>query len=140
MFDCGILSLSQPSVLMCFQPSHETYISTDASVGHHDTAGGLGAVITQVVDGCEYVYAYASATLSPAQKNYHIARLEALAFVWACGKFNNWMQAQAITWRNDLRANKFIQDTKFSHNPALCRYALQLQQFKYTMEWVPGVK
>ena len=29
---------------------------------------------------------------------------------------------------------------KFSHNPALCRYALQLQQFKYKMEWVPGVK
>jgi hypothetical protein len=45
-----------------------------------------------------------------------------------------------ITWRNDSRANKFIQDTKFSHNPALCRYALQLQQFKYKMEWVPGVK
>ena len=132
--------LRSPSVLMCFQPGRETYVYTDASVGHHDTAGGLGAVITQVVDGCEYVCAYASATLSPAQKNYHIARLEALAFVWARGKFNNWMQAQAITWRNDSRANKFIQDTKFSHNPALYRYALQLQQFKYTMEWVPGVK
>jgi len=132
--------LCSPAVLMCFQPGRETYVYTDASVGHHDTARGLGAVITQVVDGCEYACAYASATLSPAQKNYHIARLEALAFVWVCGKFNNWMQVQAITWRNDSRANKFIQDTKFSHNPALCRYALQLQQFKYTMEWVPGVK
>ena len=132
--------LRSPAVLMCFQPGRETYVYTDASIGHHDTAGGLGAVITQVMDGHEYVCAYASATLSPAQKNYHIARLEALAFVWICGKFNNWMQAQAITWRNDSRANKFIQDTRFSHNPALCRYALELQQFKYKMEWVPGVK
>jgi transposase InsO family protein len=132
--------LQSPAVLMCFRPGRETFVYTDASVGFHDIAGGLGAVITQVVDGSEYVCAYASATLSPAQKNYHIARLEALAFVWICGKFNNWMQAQEITWRNDSRANKFIQDTKFSHNPALCRYALQLQQFKYKMEWVPGVK
>jgi len=132
--------LRSPAVLRCFQPGRKTFVYTDASVGHHDTAGGLGAVITQVIDGYKYVCAYASATLSPAQKNYHIARLEALAFVWICGKLNNWMQAQPITWRNDSRANKFIQDTRFSHNPALCRYALELQQFKYKMEWVPGVK
>ena len=133
--------LRSPSVLMCFQPGRKTYVYTDASVGHHEMAGGLEAVITQIhpENGQEYVCAYASAGLSPAQKNYHIARLEALAFVWVCGKFNNWMQAQEIIWRNDSRANKFIQDTKFSHNPALCRYALELQQFKYTMEWVPGL-
>ena len=134
--------LRSPAVLMCFQPGRVTYVYTDASVGFHDVAGGLGAVITQIhpTDKKEYVCAYASAALSPAQKNYHIARLEALAFVWICGKFNNWMQAQEIIWRNDSRANKFIQDTKFSHNPALCRYALVLQQFKYKMEWIPGVQ
>jgi len=134
--------LRSPAVLMCFQPGRTTYVYTDASVGFHDVAGGLGAVITQVhpTERKEYVCAYASAALSPAQKNYHIARLEALAFIWICGKFNNWMQAQEIIWRNDSRANKFIQDTKFSHNPALCRYALVLQQFKYKMEWIPGVQ
>jgi hypothetical protein len=102
--------LRSPSVLMCFQPGRKTYVYTAASVGHQEMAGGLRAVITQIhpESGREYVCAYASAGLSPAQKNYHIACLEALAFVWVCGKFNNWMQAQEIVWRNDSRANKFI--------------------------------
>jgi len=58
--------LRSPAVLRCFQPGRKTFVYTDASVGHHDTAGGLGAVITQVIDGYKYVCAYASATLSPA--------------------------------------------------------------------------
>lgn len=134
--------LRSPAVLMCFQPGRVTYLYTDASVGFHDVAGGLGAVITQVhpTNKKEYVCAYTSAALSPAQKNYHIARLEELAFVWICWKFNNWMQAQEIIWRNDSRANKCMQDTKFNHNHALCRYVLVLQQFKYKMEWIPGVQ
>lgn len=52
------------------------------SAGSLDIPGGLGAVITPIhEDGKEYAYAFASSTLGPAQKNYYIARLEALAFV-----------------------------------------------------------
>jgi hypothetical protein len=35
---------------------------------------------------------------------------------------------------------QFIQDTKFSHNPALCRYSLVLQAYKYEVEWIPGIR
>ena len=141
-FDALKVFLTSPGVLMVFVPGRQTFVYTDASAGCKDVSGGLGAVITQVnpVDQSEYVVAFASAGLNTAQRNYHIARLEALAFVWICGRFYDWLQSQEFTWRSDARANKFIQDTKFSQNSALARYSLVLQDFKYTVEWIPGIK
>jgi hypothetical protein len=143
-FDAIKAYLKSPAVLMQFVHGRRTFVYTDASVGSHNQSmtGGLGVVITQMnpENNQEYVCAYASAGLSTAQVNYHIARLEALAFVWSCGRFNEWLSAQPFTWRTDARANKFIQDTKFSHNPALCRYSLVLQAYKYEVEWIPGIR
>jgi hypothetical protein len=103
--------------------------------------GGQGVGVTEFdqENGEEYVCAFARARLSTAQINFHIAMLETLAFVWTCGRFNEWLSAQPFR-RTDTRANKFIQDSKFSHNPVLFRYSLVLQAYKYEVEWIPGVR
>ena len=85
--------LNSPPVLQQFRYDRPTVVYTDTSVGTAELPGGLGVVIVQTDgnDGLDYVCAYASAGLAPAQKNYYIVRLELLAFVFACGKFYDWL-------------------------------------------------
>ena len=91
-------------------------------------------------DGTDYVCAYASTGLSPAQRNYHIVRLELLAFVYACGKFYDWLAGISFVWRSDCRAHEFLHKAKFSSNSTIARYALTLSEFQFRTEWIPGIK
>ena len=60
--------LLSPAELVVFRHGWPTFVYTDASLGTPSTPGGLGAVITQLYpDGKEYVCAFASAGLTPAQ-------------------------------------------------------------------------
>lgn len=136
--------LNSPPVLQQFQHGRPTFVYTDASVGSKDgdidIPGGLGVVIVQTaVDNIDYVCAYASAGLTPAQRNYHIVRLELLAFVYACGKFYDWLAGGHFVWRSDCRAHEFLHKAKYSSNATIARYALTLSEFDFTVEWVPGL-
>ena len=136
--------LGSPPVLQQFHYSRATFVYTDASIGSSDgetdVIGGLGVVIVQTGDdSIDYVCAYASAGLTPAQKNYHIVRLELLVLVYACGKFYDWLAGNHFTWRSDCRAHEFLHKAKYSSNPTIARYALTLSEFDFTVEWVPGV-
>lgn len=135
--------LQHPMVLQNYVDGRKTALYTDASEGTHDKSipGGLGAVITQVNEqDSEGVCAFVSASLSSAQANHHIVRLEALSMIWVLGKFNDWLSAGEFVWRTDARANKFLMDVKYSTNPAICRYALTVEAYRYTVEWIPGVR
>ena len=134
--------LLSPAVLVVFRHGWRTFVYTDASLGTPSTPGGLGAVITQLnaSDGHEYVCAFASAGLTPAQRNYPPIRLEALAFIFVLSKFYDWLEMTEFTWRTNARAHKYITDNKLSPNPALARYFVGLQAFRYHIEWVPGLK
>ena len=69
---------------------------------------GLGAALTQVVDGTERVVCYASRALAPHELPYSIYEKECLAVVWACSiwyslylygrKFTVVTDNQALTW------------------------------------------
>ena len=146
------LVLNSPPVLQQFRYDRPTFVYTDASVGSRipggsdqtcgdtDVPGGLGVVIVQTdVDGCDYVCAYASVGLTPAQRNYHIVRLELLAFVFACGKFYDWLAGISFVWRSDCRAHEFLHTAKTSANPTIARYALSLAEFNFRVEWIPGL-
>ena len=45
-----------------------------------------------------------------------------------------------FTWRTDTKAHKYITDNKLSPNPALARYLVGLQAFRFTVEWIPGLR
>ena len=134
--------LLSPAVLVVFRHGWQTYVYSDASLGTPSTPDGLGGVITQINpdDGKEYVCAFASAGLSPAQRNYPPVRLEALAFVFILSKFYNWLEMNEFTWRTDAKAHKYIVDNKLSPNQALARYFVGLQAFRFDIEWIPGLK
>ena len=141
------VALNSTPVLQQFRYDRPTFVYTDVSVGSRggadngfDIPGGLGVVIVQTdEDGCDYVCAYASAGLTPAQHNYHIVRLELLAFVFACGKFFDWLAGIQFVWRSDCRAHEFLHAAKTSPNPTIARYALTLAEFNFTVEWIPGL-
>ena len=75
-----LITLLKNSPLLAFPDPEEPYIlHTDAS------QDGLGAVLYQKQKGKNRVIAYASRTLSPAEKKYnlHSGKLEFLALKWA---------------------------------------------------------
>ena len=138
--------LTSPAVLVVFQPSRKTYVYSDASLGSlqpgSSMPGGLGGIVTQIdpADGREYVCAFASAGLTPAMRNYPTIRLEALAFVFMLSKFYDWLEGVSFVWRTDAKAHKYIVDNRHSPNPALNRYFIGLQAFRFTVEWIAGLR
>lgn len=138
--------LVSPAVLVVFQPGRSTFVYSDASLGSLQPGsvmpGGLGGVITQVdpADGKEYVCAFASAGLTPAMRNYPTVRLEALAFIFVLSKFYDWLEGTEFVWRTDAKAHKNIINNRHSPNPALNRYFIGLQAFRFRVEWVPGLR
>jgi hypothetical protein len=127
--------MRQPCTLAVYNPKAVVILYTDAC------AEGLGCMLVQLQeDGSEVVVAFGSASLSKAQKQYHITRLEALAFIWTLGHFHLYLSARPFLWRTDHRALKFIFDASKTAIPALQRYKLVADDYRFTTEWIPGTK
>ncbi|MGI4753100.1 MAG: ribonuclease H family protein [Janthinobacterium lividum] len=68
--------------LMLFDPVREIIISVDASLY------GLGAVLSQKVDGVERPVWFCSRTFLQTEQNYAQVHKEALALIFALQKFH----------------------------------------------------
>ncbi|CAF2807008.1 unnamed protein product [Rotaria sp. Silwood2] len=69
---------------------------------------GIGCVLTQEYDNKKYVIAYASRTLSSAERKYSAVEREALAIVWATKHFRQYLQGGPVIIRSDCKALEWL--------------------------------
>ena len=97
--------VSAPILVMpCF--NHKFILDTDAS------GEGLGAVLSQSVDGQERVVAYASKTLSKTEHRYCATRRELLVVVWATQHFRPYLYGCGFLLRSDHSALQWLHSFK----------------------------
>lgn len=129
-----------------FRRNAKTYLYTDAS------GIGLGAVLIQKhkeqqSDGSHVmvprIIAFASKTLSDVEKRYAQTHREALAVVWGIERFFMYLFGTEFVIMTDHAPLKFI----FGPRPRLLTkrmitraeaWALRLQPYRYTLQYVPG--
>lgn len=98
----------------------------------------IAAILSQVDDeGREYVIAYASRTLTPAERNYAPTEGECLALVWGCHKFRYHLHGHKFLCRTDHQSLEWLNSARFS-NSKLERWAMRLQEFDMEVEHVKG--
>lgn len=104
-----------------------------------DASGiGLGAVLSQKgEDKKEYVIAYASRSLNPAEKNYTITDQECLAIVWAIKHFQHYLGMKPFEIVTDHSALKWLQTCKIPKGRR-ARWIMELQQYDFTIRHRPG--
>ena len=91
--------LSSDSVLIHFDASKDIVLACDAS------QSGLGVVLShKMSDGSERPVAFASRTLSPAEKNYSQVEKEALACVFGVKKFHIFLFGRKFSLVTDHKA------------------------------------
>ena len=89
-------ALTSSDVLVYYNPSLPIKLAADAS------AYGVGAVISHTLpDGTERPIAFASWTLSPAERNYAQLEKEALALVFGIRKFHLYLFGRKFTLLTD---------------------------------------
>ena len=96
-------ALQDDSLLVHYNSTRQLVLACDAS------PYGLGAVLSHIMDdGQERPVAYASRTLTPAEKNYSQLEKEALGVVFAVQKFHKYLYGRHFIIESDHRPLSFI--------------------------------
>ena len=129
--------LSSSALLVHFNPKLPMRVAVDAS------AYGVGAVLSHVMEnGEERPVAYASRTLSSAEKNYAPTEREGLAVVFGVKKFHQYLYGHQFTVVTDHKPLLGIlgEEKSISALSAarLQRWALLLSNYKYRLVYKSG--
>jgi hypothetical protein len=109
------------------------YLYTDASTI------GIGSVLAQKSEKGEHVIAYASRTLTPAEKNYGVSELECLAVVWSIKYFRHYLCGSQFTIITDHAALKWLLNSSSeTANRRLERWKITLSEYDYKVEYRKG--
>jgi hypothetical protein len=119
-----------------YNPQNEIIITTDAS------AYGLGAILSQKIDGEVRPIMCASCTLNSAEMNYSQVEKEAMAIIFAVKKINKFIYGQKFTLVTDHLPLKTLFDPKkniptLAHS-RLQRWAIILSGYQYEIHYTKG--
>ena len=126
--------ITSDMVLTHYDPGRPLRVACDAS------PVGIGAVLSHIMDdGSERPIAFASRTLSKAERNYSQIDKEALALVWGVKKFHLYLFGRHFTLMTDQEPLTSIFNPR-KGIPAMTvaglqRYALFLAGFEYSIEY-----
>lgn len=129
-------ALTSANVLAHIDPNLDTIVTTDAS------GVALGAVLSQIqIDSSERPVAFASRTLSSAERAYSVSEREALACMWACEHWHWFLYGRKFTIRTDHSAltTLLAGGTKGRKPMRLLRWADRLNQYDFIVTYKPGV-
>lgn len=97
---------------------------------------GLGAVLSQTIDGQERVISYASYRLKPAEKKWCVREKEAHAIIWACEKFRPYLIGKRFVVETDHQSLKWLLEAKSPTR--LVRWALRLAEYDFEVKYRKG--
>ena len=126
--------LSSTPVLTPYDYKRPTKVSADSS------SYGLGAVILQKSKEVWKPVAYASRSLTETEKRYAQVEKEALAAVWACTKFQDYLYGIHFVLETDhkplvaLLGHKTVDEIP----PRIQRMRMRLMRFSYDVQHVAG--
>jgi hypothetical protein len=120
-------------VLQLARLSEPFVLQTDAS------STGIGAVLLQVLDGTLHPVSFASRKLLDRETRYSTIERECLAIVWAITKFSKFLWGVQFTLQTDHRPLTYLNTSRFK-NSRIMRWALSLQEYRFTVEPLPGTK
>ena len=100
---------------------------------------GLGAVLAQSTGGKEQVVAFASRTLTKAERRYCATRREMLALVWAIRHSRPYLYGKPFMVHTDHSSLKWLQSFKDPEGQ-LAQWLEILGEYQFTVEHRPGNK
>ena len=96
----------------------------------------VGAILSQTIDGQEYVVVYVLCTMSKAKKNYAITNKEGVALIFAIKHFHSYLHGLHFIVKTDHAPLKALQ-TSQDLTRQLATWALVLQSYNCTIKYKP---
>lgn len=109
------------------------FVQTDAS------NFGLGAVLFQKLDNQEHPIAFASKTLSVAERKYSATEKELLAVIFGIEHFRGYIEGTKFTVITDCSSLTWLHNLR-EPTGRLSRWCLRLSQFTFEVQHRPGTK